>query len=206
MKAKTASREAHPTRRDVSGTTNPPNPVDIATAMLTEARSVFQEMIDSETSTVTTSFIVDQFTDALAIGANYSVRKDVTFRVQQIGVYGDSVSVWLEVKCRGRLYVGELRHRVPVIPAPTRYGGMSTWSWTHDLRTIDRKPCPPGAADLVRGAIEGKYRDAFDESDPSTVELLIDEVTDAYSIEAGVVPYRDVVAMIDGALKTLSGK
>lgn len=206
MKSKASSQKAHPTRRDVSGPSKPTNPVDIATAMVREARSVFQEMIDSETSTIAKSFIVQQFTETLAIGANYSVRKDVTFSVQQISVYGDSVSVWVEVKCRGQVYVGELRHRVPVIPSSSRYGGLSTWSWSLDLRTIDRKPAPPAAADLVKREVEMKYRDAFDESDPSTVELLIDEVTDAYTVESGVVAYRDVVAMLDGVLKTLQGK
>lgn len=200
MKSKPASQQAHPSRR---GATTPTTTLEVAKEMIVEARSAFAASVAAESKAVEASFIVQQFTDVLPAGSTFYVRKDVKVHVQSVTIHEDSVSVWLDLYCRGHHYVGELRHRVPVIPTPTRFGGRSSWVWGHDLRTIDRRPCPPAAADLARADIERKYREAFDESDPDTVEVLLDEVMQAHALESGLAAYRDVVAMLDGVLKAL---
>lgn len=206
MKAKEASRSAHPTRRGSSSSISNPAPIGNALALVDRARVAFAEIIEAEQATFGESIIVEQFGATLVVGQKYHPRKDVTFMVQSIDVLADCVSVWVEVNCRGRLYVGELTHRVPVIPTTRRFGGSSSWSWQTDLRTYEGRPCPIAAGELVREHVETAYREVFDESDPEVVEILLTEVIEAHAMRGGLHDFRLAVSDLEAVLRRFEGE
>lgn len=204
MKNKPKGRATHPSRRGATATeTGGATEHDKALASITKARDILQGVIDSERSTIKQSIIVAEFGAKLPKGSKHFVRKDVKMVVQSVGVHEDAVSVWVEIHVRGHHYVGELRHRVPVIPSASRFGGRSTWTWGHDPRSRDGRACPPGASRLVLARVERKFAETFDETDPTTVEVLLGEVIDAHTVEESVTSYLDAVSMLNSTLTVL---
>lgn len=120
-----------------------------------------------------------------------------------IALMGDALSIWLDVKARGRTYRGEIRHRVPVIPTATRHGLLRTFPYHLDLLSTDGRPCPTAAALLVQTRVETLYREAVDESDGLTVEAIVEEIIEAHKASLDVEALGNALYLVKNAITAL---